>query len=116
MNTLNVHIVLSGHSIRIAKHVRTVDTQEINMHHLSEEQLSHLGYKKISDNGQYGVYANKAGIVVPGYGIMPKHKRHISFNRDGNYVGIKEDAQTRTVFHGVINTEEEFEVILNCVR
>lgn len=84
-------------------------------HVLNAEYLESIGFTAVSDNGQYGVYHNKAGYVGRFYGPMSAGKRIITFNRNGNHVGIKEDAGTRTVFNGVIKHRDELEIILNAV-
>jgi hypothetical protein len=82
---------------------------------LTSDYLDSIGFEKVKDDGQYATYHNKAGYVGRFYGPMCVGKRILIFNRDGNYITIKEDAGTRTVFNGVIKHRDELEIILNCV-
>lgn len=85
-------------------------------HVFDGDYLESIGFTAVSDNGRYGVYHNKAGYVGRYYGPMCVGKRIIQFNRDGNWVTIKEDAGTRTVFNGVIKSRDELEIILNAIH
>ena len=72
--------------------------------------LPSLNYRIIKDDGQY----IKAESVhkwdsVNNRPISCQGKRHLqmNFDIDKTYVGIKEDAETRTVFSGWINVAED---------
>lgn len=85
---------------------------------LTEEYLTSLDFEKVLDDGQYGNYHNKLGMVSKYYGLMPGKKRIVIFNRDKDflYVKILEDGGTRTVFNGVIQSREIFETILSAIN
>lgn len=83
--------------------------------------MNSIGYDLVKDDGVYAIYANKPGIIVPGYGIMPKAKRIIYFNRgydlkNGVFCNIREDGDTRNVFYGMIDTADTLKLILELVR
>jgi hypothetical protein len=73
---------------------------------LTEDYLKSLGYYKISDNGQYGVYQNEHfKVSSPTYGPLPKDYRKISFNRDtthGILFGVRSDWDTRYSIANVV--------------
>lgn len=88
---------------------------------LTKEYLDSIGYELLSDDGIYLKAQNKPGLICPSYGIMGKGKRIIKMNREydkkqGILMGIYEDGGTRTVFHGVFSSKEEFEFIIKMVR
>lgn len=92
---------------------------EINNLWLTEEYLLSLGYFKITDDGQYGVYKNKHWIVISrSYGNLPEEYRKLTFNRDSKYgvlLSVGADWDTRYSVKNVsIYNKEEFETILNC--
>lgn len=80
-----------------------------------------LGYSLISDEKGYLKYANDGSTKSRWYGIMPKAKRIIYFNTTWNaeqkvlFMEIREDGDSRKVYHGAIDTEEHFLLILNLV-
>lgn len=85
---------------------------------LSEDYLKSLGYYKIKDDGQYGIYKNEHWIVKsPTYGNLPKDYRRVTFNRDakiGVFLGVEADWGTRYSFKNVVAINKEiFEILLN---
>lgn len=85
---------------------------------LTEDYLKELGYYKVSDDGQYGVYENEHWIVKSlTYGNLPKSYRKLIFNRDpkiGVYLGVRSDWDTRYSIQNVVATNREiFETLLN---
>ena len=88
---------------------------------IDEKVMKILGYERISDDGVYAKYGNVHGLKCPSYGLLPKHKRLVFFNRSydpkqGVFMGIREDWDTRTVYNGVVRNEEELKIIINNVR
>ena len=85
---------------------------------LTEEYLDKLGYYKIKDDGQCGVYKCKHMIVAsPTYGLLPKEYRELTFNRDsslGVHLGISADWGTRfSIKNSLAINKEVFETLLN---
>lgn len=85
---------------------------------LTEEYLKSLGYYKVSDDGQYGVYENEHWIVKSlTYGNLPKRYRKLIFNRDksiGVFLGVRSDWDTRYSIQNTVATSKEiFETLLN---
>ncbi len=87
-----------------------------------EEYMKLLGYKLIKDDGEYAKYENLPGTVNPGYGRMFAGKQIIYINRgyqpdkDGVFVGIREDGDTRNVFNGFVKNEQFFLNVIDAVR
>lgn len=84
---------------------------------LTEDYLKSLGYYKVSDDAQYGVYLNLPHkIRSRTYGTLPKDYRKLSFNRDDKYgihVGIRSDWDTRySIANSLIINQKEFEILL----
>ncbi len=76
------------------------------------EYLKSLGYTITKDDGQYGEAKS----------INPNGKRIMNWNRDNmksgkvTWLGIKEDAGTRTVFGGTVETREQLELLLRLAK
>jgi len=93
----------------------------VDVNWLTEEYLNDLGYYKLKDDGQYGIYKNKHFIVkCIAYGNLPKDYRTIKFNRDANigiFLSISSDWETRFSMKNAIAINKEiFEILLNaCV-
>lgn len=87
---------------------------------VNPEELDQLGYELLSEADGFSKYHNKAGIVLPSYGIAGRGKRIIYFNTTYSpqevFVGIKEDGDTRIAFNGAVTSKEEFLTILKCSR
>jgi hypothetical protein len=86
-----------------------------------EAFMKSIGYHLIKDDGEYAQYGNDHGIVCPSYGILPRDKRQVFFNRgydakQGVFVGIREDWDTRNVYNGICTTEEFLKLLINSVR
>lgn len=88
----------------------------------TEEQfMKSLQFHLISDDGVYAKYGNDHGLICPSYGILPKDKRTVYFNRgydekQGVFVGVKEDWDTRTVYNGVVDSEVLLKLVIDSVR
>jgi hypothetical protein len=95
---------------------------------IEPKEMKKIGYQLISDKDGYLKYENVAGHIFPSYGKSCRGKRIIYFNttdaifeRDTIdtenmiFMGIKEDADTRTVYNGVVNSKELLISILNYV-
>jgi hypothetical protein len=85
--------------------------------YLTEEYLDSLGYYKIKDDGQYGVYNNKHWVVESrSYGKLGKDYRQLVFNRDDKYgifLSITANWNTRkSLSNTLIQSKEEFELAL----
>lgn len=85
---------------------------------LTEDYLNSLGYYKVSDDGQYGVYLNEHWKVRSlAYGMLPKDYRKLKFNRDdiyGVFLGVQSDWGTRHSIKNALATSKEiFEILLN---
>jgi hypothetical protein len=85
---------------------------------LTEDYLKSLGYYKVSDDGQYGVYLNEHWKVISRtYGNLPKAYRRITFNRDtkyGVFFSVGADWGTRhSIRNALAVTQEEFETALS---
>jgi hypothetical protein len=79
--------------------------------------LAELGFEVTEDNGVYGKAQS----------LRPKGKILISWNREGAhcdyfgtpntrknaFMGIKEDAGTRSTFNGIVYTREQIELLIN---
>ena len=89
---------------------------------VEKEFMERLGYEQLKKENGYYIYANKAGLKVEGYGIMPKHKRYVYFNTTYEpkekvvFCEMREDGDTRRVYHGVIKGNLFLEQLLTCVR
>ncbi len=93
--------------------METVDTSW-----LTEAYLNDLGYYKIKDDGQYGVYRSEHLIAESlTYGKLPKDYRKVSFNRDksiGVFLSVQSDWDTRySIRNACATTREVFEILLN---
>lgn len=90
----------------------------IDNSYLTEEYLDSLGYHKIKDDGQFGVYNNKHWVVTSRtYGNLPKDYRQLSFNRDpkhGVFLSVASDGCTRySIKNSLVKNKEEFETALS---
>lgn len=90
----------------------------IDNSYLTEEYLNSLGYYKVKDDGQYGVYNNKHWVVMSRtYGNLPKDYRQLVFNRDnkhGVFMAVSSDWNTRkSLTNTLVKNKEEFELALN---
>lgn len=86
--------------------------------YLTEEYLDSLGYYKISDDGQCGVYNNKHWVIISrSYGNLPKDYRQLAFNRDekyGVFLSVSSDWNTRkSLTNTLVRNKEEFELALD---
>ncbi len=86
---------------------------------LTQEYLYSIGYYKVKDDGQYGIYNSLHLIAVSRtYGPIPKDYRTIKFNRDikyGVFLGIKSDWDTRhSITNSLVINKQEFETLLTC--
>lgn len=84
---------------------------------LTEPYLISLGYYKIKDDGQYGIYCNEHWKVISlTYGNLPKDYRRIEFNRDrlGIFLGVRSDWDTRWSINNALAQDKlTFEILLN---
>jgi hypothetical protein len=85
---------------------------------LTQEYLYAIGYKKLSDDGQYGKYVNEwPKVVSRTYGVLPSGYRKLTFNRDpkhGVFLEIGADWDTRfSIRNALIINEQEFITLLN---
>lgn len=95
-------------------------------HNLNEDQIARkeavlailpsINYRLLEDNGQcIKLESVHKWDEVNNCILSCNGKRHIqmNFDIDRTYFGIKEDAQTRTVFNGYMNTVEDLIYINN---
>lgn len=87
-----------------AKDLKPIDPKFTS--EFTELSLFQLGLNLIKDDGQCATAES----------IIPRGKRIIQFNREGNWFCIKEDAGTRTVFNGIIYNCEILNFILGIIK
>lgn len=84
---------------------------------IEPDEMLKIGYQLVSDKDGYLKYENIAGHVFPHYGKSCVGKRILYFNctlmDDFVFLGIQEDGGTRTVFHGVIDTQVMLKLTLD---
>lgn len=61
--------------------------------------IESLGFIVVKDDGQYGRAETK------------NDKRILQWNRDGNWFGIREDADTRNAFNGRVYTRDQIRLV-----
>jgi hypothetical protein len=94
-------------------HLIAAEMRAYNKKHPPEDifewaYIESLGYEIISDDGKCGSASSK----------MPKGKRVIYYNRGttANWLGIREDGDTRSAFNGIIESRGQLELILRIVK
>lgn len=83
-----------------------------------KEYLKSIGYATVKDDGVYG----------EAHSIRPKGKIILNWNREGasvdyfgdkleknSFLGIKNDAGTRTCFNGIVYDRSDLEKVLNII-
>lgn len=89
---------------------------------MSELVFNALGYNMVKhpDGPPYYKFENKSGLEHPDYGKMCKGKIVIYVNLSSGYsfpfICVRQDADTRTVFNGVVENMNHLKTILKLIR
>ena len=104
--TLRVACDLSGTDA----HVSLASAQVAFPEHLfiTAEMIDQAGFTVTEDNGQY--------VKAKERKSKNNVKRNFTMNREGSYISLKTDGNTRTVFSGQVETAEEFFTIIKCAH